>query len=133
MQLAQFAKSYQSVAINTATPAQLILMLYDGALRFMAAAKFGFREENIGRRMESIHINLIKAEKIIRELQYSLDMKAGGEFAERMLPLYDFMVRQLQEANLKKQSAPIETVERLLGDIRNAWAEMLDKSATLAA
>lgn len=133
MQLAQLAKSYKSVAVTTAPPGQLVLMLYDGALRFMATARQGFGEENIGRRIETIHNNLIKAQNILRELQYSLDMKAGGEFSQRMFALYEFMTFQLQEANVKKQPEPIEVVERLLGEIRNAWAEMLDKSTIQAA
>jgi flagellar secretion chaperone FliS len=129
MQLAQFAKSYRSTAVNTATPGHLVLMLYDGALRFMASARRGFDEEHIGRRIEQINNNLLKAQAILRELQASLDMKAGGEFSTRLFALYDFMLRQLQHANLKKEQGPIGVVEKLLGEIRDAWAQMLQQTS----
>jgi flagellar secretion chaperone FliS len=133
MQLAQFARSYKSVAVTTATPGQLVLMLFDGAIRFLATAAHGFQLENIATRNEQIHNNLIKAQKILRELQCSLDLKSGGEFATTMFALYDFMLDQLQTANLAKDASPIGTVERLLGEIRDAWAKMLQQSATIAA
>ena len=133
MQLAQFARSYKSVAVNTATPGQLVLMLFDGALRFLATAVLGFQLDNIATRNEQIHNNLVKAQKILRELQCSLDLKSGGEFATTMFALYDFMLDQLQTANLAKDDAPIGAVERMLGEIRDAWAKMLQQSATCAA
>jgi len=133
MQLAQLAKSYKSVAVTTATPGQLVLMLFDGALRFMAAAENGFSLEDFMQRNETIHNNIVKTQNILRELQCSLDMSVGGDFAQRMFALYEFMISQLQEANLKKESTPISTVSRLLGDIRDAWAEMLEKSVAQVA
>jgi flagellar secretion chaperone FliS len=133
MQLARFAKSYQTAAINTATPGQLILMLFDGALRFMATAQAGFQIEDFMKRNETIHNNIVRAQDILRELQASLDMKIAGDFSPRMYALYDFMITQLHQGNLKKDSAPIAVVADLLGQIRNAWAEMLDKSAVQLA
>ena len=108
-------------------------MLFDGALRFMATASAGVGEANIAKRFETIHNNLIKTQNILRELQVSLDRKAGGEFAERMFALYDFMIAQLMQANLKKDAEPIRVVEDLLGQIRDAWAQMLETSASAAA
>jgi len=133
MLLSQLAKSYKSVAVSTATPGQLVLMLFDGALRFLAAAQSGFQVEQIGARNEQIHNNLIKTQKILRELQCSLDLVAGGDFAARMFALYDFMLDQLQRANLSKDPGPISNVERLLREIRDAWAQMLDNAAVQVA
>jgi flagellar secretion chaperone FliS len=133
MQLAQFAKSYKSVAVTTATPGQLVLMLFDGALRFLSTAVHGFQMEQVSTRNETIHNNLIKAQSILRELQCSLDLKAGGEFGTTMYALYDYMLGELQRANLGKECSPIETVERLLGEIRDAWAQMLKQSQVNAA
>lgn len=133
MQLAQFAKSYKSVAVTTATPGHLVLMLFDGALRFISTALHGFKVESIGVRNEQIHNNVVKAQRILRELQCSLNLKVEGEFAPRMFALYDFMLDQLQHANLTKEPTPIETVERLLGDIRDAWAKMLQQDVPQAA
>lgn len=133
MQLAKFARAYKSAAVTTASPGQLVLMLFDGALRFVAAAGLGFEVQNIGQRFEQVNNNLIKAQNILRELQCSLDLKAGGEFATTMFALYDFMVDQLVKANLKKDPEPIKIVEKLLGEIRDAWAQMLDQSTSAAA
>jgi flagellar protein FliS len=133
MKPAQFANSYRAVAITTATPGQLVLMLFDGAMRFLSTALHGFECENISARNEQIHNNLIKAQRVVRELQCSLDLRNGGEFASRMFALYDFMIDHLQGANLRKDPEPIRTVERLLGEIRGAWAQMLDQSQSQAA
>jgi len=130
MKLHQSAASYRAVAIRTATPGQLILMLFDGALRFIGAAEQAFNEENIVKRNELVHNNIVRALNILRELQSSLNMDAGGEFASQMYGLYDFMSTQLQTANLEKKVEPLQLVYRLLGEIRDAWSEMLNKSLT---
>ena len=129
MQLAQLVKSYKSVAVTTATPGQLVLMLFDGALRFLTAAERSFAEEHPLRRNESIHNNIVRAQNIILELQHSLDMRVEGGFPQRMFALYDFMNFQLNQANIKKDVAPIQVVSELLGEIRDAWAQMLETSA----
>ncbi len=133
MDKAESAKRYQAVAVGTAPPAQLVLMLFDGALRFMATAGAGFNEESLPKRLEIVHNNLTKAQKILRELQTTLDLEKGGEFSERMFSLYDFMITQLTDANLRKDARPIRTAERLLGQIRAAWAQMLAQSSSAAA
>ena len=133
MQIAQFARSYKQVAITTATPGHLVLMLFDGSLRFLSMALLGFQNDSISARNEEIHNNLMKTQRILRELQCSLDLKVGGEFATTMHALYDFMIDRLQKANLAKEAAPIQTVERLLGELRDAWAQMLDQSQCQAA
>ncbi len=133
MKLAHFAKSYQAVAVTTASPGNLVLMLFDGALRFLHTAKLGFECELISKRNEDIHNNLIKTQRILRELQCSLDMKVGGEFSARMFALYDFMIEELRKANMGKIPEPIDTVSRLLGEIRDAWSQMLQQSQSEAA
>ena len=129
MLLSQFAKSYKSVAVNTSTPGQLTLMLFDGALRFMGIAILGFNEPDFVRRNEQIHNNLIKTQNILLELQSSLNMRVEGEFPSLMYALYDFMLNHIRKANLMKEVEPIRDVERLLGEIRTAWAQMLEKSS----
>ena len=66
-------------------------------------------------------------------MQCSLDLKVGGEFATTMYALYDFMIEELLKANMTKTPGPIQTVERLLGEIRDAWAQMLEQSQSQAA
>jgi len=128
-----FASTYKSASVQTASPGQLVLMLYDGALRFMTQAQEGFVIQNTRERNEAINNNLIKAQNILAELQSSLDMKVEGEFPKTMFRLYDFMIRQLQSANIRKEAEPIKVVYGMLKDIRDAWEEMLKKNDTKSA
>ena len=133
MPLAQVARNYRAAAVNTATPGQLVLMLFDGALRNLATALGGFEIEAIGPRMEQINNRLLKAQAILSELQATLDLKAGGEFARTMWALYDFMLDRLRLANSAKDPEPIRVVERLLGEVRDAWSAMLGQNPAEAA
>lgn len=121
------AQAYRSNAVLTASPGQLVLMLYDGALRAMAIARDACDlPETDVRRYEIVNAQLLKAQNIIAELQATLNPEAGdGQFAREMQRLYDYYQRKLMEANMRKDPAPIRQVERLLGEVRDAWAEML--------
>lgn len=121
-----YARTYRANAILTATPGQLVLMLYDGALKALALAKEAFAippEEP--RRIQMINDQLLKAQAILGELQGGLNLEAGGEFARTMHRLYDYHSRRLLEANLRKQIEPVIEVERLVRELRDAWAQML--------
>ena len=121
--------TYRQVAAQTATPGQLVLMLYDGAIRFLEQAKAGFTKDDPLEHNRTINNNIIKAQAIINELNSCLDMNQGGECAITFRRLYDYMDRRLQESNLsKKEDGILETIRRL-GVLRDAWAEMLQKSA----
>ena len=123
-----YVQTYRSNAVLTASPGQLVLMLYDGALKAMAIARDAFdRAENDPRRIEVINHQLQKAQNILAELQNGLNLEAGGEFAQTLYRLYDYHNRRLFEANLKKQVAPVIEVEELVRSLRDAWAEMLLK------
>lgn len=117
--------SYRTIAVDTASPGKLILMLFDGALRFLDAAETGCRLREMKERIETVHNNLIKVQNIIQELQRCLDLSAGGEFARNMFRIYDFMQTRLMEANLRKEPDNIQIVRKLLLEIREAWDEML--------
>ncbi len=108
-------------------------MLFDGALRFMAAAEIGFQEENFARRNEQIHNNIQRTQAIITELQATLNMEKGGEFSENLYRLYDFMQDQLNQANREKSLDKIKVVAGFVQDIREAWAQMLLQTATVQA
>jgi flagellar secretion chaperone FliS len=123
-----YARTYRTNAVLTASPGQLVLMLYDGALRSLAMAREAFeRPEDDVRRIEVINKQLLKAQAIVSELQSGLNFDAGGEIAKTLNGLYDYYNRRLLEANLRKQVAPVIEVERLLGELRAGWAEMLTK------
>ncbi len=104
-------------------------MLFDGALRFMAAAELGFNEENFARQNEQVHNNIQRTQAIITELQATLNMEKGGEFSENLYRLYDFMQEHLNQANREKSREKIKTVSAFMQDIRDAWAQMLLQTA----
>lgn len=121
-----YARTYRTNAILTASPGQLVLMLYDGALKSIALAREGFaRPADDPRRIAVINEHLLKAQAILTELQNGLNMDAGGDFARTMHRLYDYHTRRLLEANIRKQVEPVIEVERLVRELRDAWAQML--------
>ncbi|MEO7414864.1 MAG: flagellar export chaperone FliS [Opitutaceae bacterium] len=124
-----YARTYRANAVLTASPGQLVLMLYDGALKALGLAQQAFSEPAPEpRRIENINRHLLKAQAIITELQSGLNMDAGGEFALTMNRLYEYHNSRLFEANLRKEIAPIIEVERLLRELRDAWSEMLNQN-----
>jgi len=118
-------QSYRQVATKTATPGQLVLMLFDGALRFLDRALVGFDLDDPLDSNLAINNNILKAQEIIRELNMSLNLEQGGEFALTMRRLYTYYDLQLSQSNLRKESEGVQLVIRLLTVIRDAWAEML--------
>jgi flagellar protein FliS len=125
--------SYQNVAVATASPGKLVLMLFDGALRFLHTAEDGFNVAGHRERIEIVHNNLLKAQNIISELQSCLNLRDGGDVANNLFRLYEFMNTRLREANVRKESENIRVVARLLGEIRDAWDQMLREQTAPAA
>lgn len=126
------ARTYRANSVLTASPGQLVLMLYDGALRSLALAREALsRPPEDVRRIEEINRNLLKAQSIIAELQGTLNFEAGGDFAHNMHRIYDYYNRRLFEANMRKQVEPVIEVERLLREVRDTWAEMLCKQSSV--
>ncbi len=123
-----YARTYRTNAILTASPGQLVLMMYDGVLKSLALALEAFKmPDSDARRIETINQQLLKAQSILTELQAGLNLEAGGDFAKTMHRLYDYHNRRLLEANLRKQVEPIVEVERLVRELRDAWAQMLSQ------
>jgi flagellar secretion chaperone FliS len=122
-----YARAYHQAATQTASPGKLTLMLFDGAMRFIDAALAGFEDADYMRSHERVHNNVAKVQAILTELQATLNLAAGGECAQNLYRLYDFLQEQLRRANVKKEPEPLQIVQRLLGDIRSAWSEMLSQ------
>jgi flagellar secretion chaperone FliS len=118
-------QSYRKVATQTATPGQLVLMLYDGAIRFSEQALTGFQHKDPVGFNQTIHNNIQRASAIIQELNTSLDMRRGGEVSANFRRLYNYMYRRLLQANIRKEREPIEEVIGRLKVLRESWAEML--------
>lgn len=118
-----YLKQYKQTQINTAPKEQILLMLYDGAVRFLNQAKVGFAEKNI----EKIHNNIIKVQNIITEFESSLDLENGGDFAKNLFGLYEFMSQQLSIANIKKKEECLDIVIKHMTELRDTWREAVKK------
>lgn len=116
-----YAKVGLEVAVETASPHKLILMLFDGAVAAINIAKFEMASGEIAKKGASIS----KAIDIITNgLRASLDMEAGGELAERLSALYEYMAQRLLFANLKNSTATLDEVLELLISLRSAWEQI---------
>jgi flagellar secretion chaperone FliS len=118
-------QSYRKVATQTASQAQLVLMLYDGAIGFLEKALTGFENTDPLQFNLTISNNVIRAQAIIHEMNGRLDMENGGEIADNFRRLYNYYYRRLQEGNHRKQKQPILEILAHLRDLRDSWAEML--------
>lgn len=119
------ANPYQKASIETASPGQIILMLYDGALRFLSQAKDGFSLDNPIQRNERVNNNIVRVLNIVAELKDSLNHKVEGDLPKTLDDLYDFIYHHLSQANIKKDPAHLPDCERVLKNLRDSWAEML--------
>jgi flagellar protein FliS len=119
-------KSYRQIATQTAPPGQLVLMLFDGVLLSLDRALLGFTHTDIGERNAAIHNNIQRAVDIIRELNCSLDVEAGGQLADTLRNLYAFFERRLIQSNLKKTRKGIDEVLPMIRQLRDAWFHMLN-------
>jgi flagellar protein FliS len=118
-------ESYKKTQIDTASPEMLILMLYDGALRFMTNAEDAFTANNI----EGISNSLLRVQAIIAELLTSLDKEKGGDIALNLERIYLFFLEKLAEANLKKDPVPMRQIRPMVEDLRTTWGEIVKKHA----
>jgi flagellar protein FliS len=125
MNYAQARRSYQKIAAETASPAQLVLMLFDGAIDFLEKALAGFAHDDPLEFNRTINNNILRAQGIVQELNVVLDMDGGGELSRHLRRLYDYCDWRLQDANLKKHPDSIRDVLRRLTVLRDSWAEML--------
>lgn len=116
----QIHQHYRRAQVETATPTQLIILLYDGAIRFGTLA----REAIQGGDLETQHTNLLKTQRILTELMSSLDRKAGGAVADNLFQLYAYMLEQLVLANLHDKADLVDGVLTLLRDLRESWLEV---------
>ncbi len=112
--------AYQRSAILTASKGQLVVMLYDGAHRFLSQASYAMRAHNIS----EAHFKLRRAELIIEHLRATLDMEQGGEIAVHLQRIYLFCCRYLNEARVNADADRIDKVDGLLHELREAWAQV---------
>jgi flagellar protein FliS len=104
--------------VLSAQPEQLIVMLYDGARRFLGQAAIAMGDGQV----ELAHRKLRRTEDILLHLREVLDMEHGGEIATRLQSIYLFCQSYLLKARLDRDPAKIDKVSAMLGELRDAWA-----------
>jgi flagellar secretion chaperone FliS len=113
------ADAYRQGAVLAATPGELVVMLYDGARRFLRQASIAMRAGEI----ERAHNTLRRGELIIAHLDGTLDFDQG-QLPERLHSIYQFCLAHLNTARLSQDAAKLEEVSDLLGELREAWAQV---------
>ncbi|RMA87777.1 flagellar export chaperone FliS [Priestia megaterium] len=112
-------QAYQQGAVQTASPGELTLMLYNGCLKFIKLARTGIQEKNI----ELKNTNLLKAQNIIQELMITLDTNV--QVAKSMMAMYDYINQCLIEANTKNDTASLDEAEQYVTEFRDTWKQVV--------
>jgi flagellar secretion chaperone FliS len=115
-------QSYLAQSVTTASPAQLVLMLFDGALARIASAEKALRGGTTTECIAAFR-DLTRAQAIVTELQVSLDKTRGGEIATNLESLYLYCLEQMRKAATTKDAEPLLIVRKVLGELRDAWQQ----------
>ena len=111
--------AYQNSKVLTASPAELTLMLYEGGIKFCNVAVASIEKGDV----QTAHNNIMKAQRVLQELQASLDMKYP--VAQDFNNVYNYLISRLMEANLDKNTEIIQEVLKHLRTMRDTWKEVM--------
>ena len=117
--------TYRRTAIQSSSPVQLVVMLYDGALRFCGEARGAILRRDIAAKGKA----LSKAIAIVGELQGTLDLERGGEVAISLHQLYSFLTDRLMAASFSQSVEPLDQAVRVLTNLRDGWAGVDEQAA----
>ena len=125
---------YRQNSVETASPTRLIVMLYDGAIRFLSQ---GLAAMQAGQHVQQ-SILIGKAQAIVAHLHDTLDPETGSDFAQSLLNVYTALLATLTQANVEDSPKPVENAIEVLRELRETWAEVdrqcrSDQSRALAA
>lgn len=121
----QQAHRYREVAVKTANPLQLVVILYDAAIHALQQAQEHIKRKDIAGRARCLNRSLA----IISELQACLNFKEGGEIADSLDRLYNYVKQRIFRANVEQRAEPLAEVVTLLENLRSAWNELVAQSA----
>ena len=124
MNLVSPYEKYKQQSVLAATPAELMLMLFDGCIRFLKQEQAFIREKNI----EQSHNNLIKAGDIIAELMSTLDV--NYEISNNLMSLYIYIYNEILKANMTKEAEKIEPIIDLVSELRDTWKQAIQIDRT---
>ena len=114
---------YQEIAVQTSSPTKLVVMLYEGAIRFLGQSVTAIRSNDIEGKRQSID----RAMAVIQHLQSTLDRDQGGDVAAKLDNLYIYITSRIMEGSTKLQTAPIEEAIKLLNVLLSGWEEIVNK------
>ena len=121
--------TYRQTQVQSRTPLELVVMLYDGALVSLSSARAAIERRDIASRRDSIG----RALAIISELQSTLNLEQGGEVAAQLDDLYEFASRRLPDATIKNEVTPVDEVTRVFTTLRDAWQTIAAAPVAAAA
>ncbi len=121
------AKMYKQKQLESASPIQLLLMLYDAALDHLGRAERALETMDQPASVETFHKSLVTTQDIITELTVALDMEQGGDLAPKLFQLYEYMSYRLVEVNLSRQAEGLEDIKRLLNTLKSGWETVASK------
>lgn len=110
-------QKYQENKIEGSSQGEMIILLYEGCIRFINEALVFIEKNNI----QEAHNKIIKAQRIINELMVTLDFEAGGEIAQNLYNLYDFIMNELIKANIKKEKDGLYNSIEVMQELLDAW------------
>jgi flagellar secretion chaperone FliS len=113
-------EAYRRVNAETRSPLELVVMLYDGAIRFVGDAQQAADRNDIAGRTRAV----ARALAIVTELQNTLRLEDGGDVARELDRLYTYMTTRLVDSNIKKDRKALDEVHRLLSTVREGWAQV---------
>jgi len=116
-------QKYKQTSIHSASREKLLLMMYEGAIKFVKKGIIACETKNIAER----GINIGRAYDIILELNNTLDHKVGGEIATSLEQLYMYITDQLTQANISGETKPLQDVLKILETLHSGWVEAIEK------
>lgn len=117
-----YLKEYKKNQIETATPEQILILLYDGAIQYLNKSKIALEESND----EQFHTSILGCQKIIMEFMNTLDMELGGALAQNLYALYEYLYNCLVTAGINKNIKKIDEVLRHLTSLRETWQKAIE-------
>ena len=111
---------YRKSSVNGASPVTLVVMLYDGCLRFMETGRLAMERRDL----EAQNAALQKAQKIVLELMSALDLRKGGEVAQNLMALYSYVLGELVRSNCEDAPEGILNAIRTMSELRQGWGEL---------
>lgn len=117
------SNTYQEIAVQTSSPTKLVVMLYEGAIRFLGQSVTAIKSKDIDTKRQSID----RAMAVIQHLQSTLDRDRGGDVAAELDRLYIYITSKVLEGSTKLQTAPIEEAIKLLNVLLSGWEEIVKK------